>query len=39
MPADDLDGFSVDTVDKKDIAGPHHIHPQDAVLDFAKGRG
>ena len=26
-PADDLHGFSVDVVDMKDIAGPHHVHP------------
>ena len=26
-PADDLCGFSVDVVDMKDIAGPHHRHP------------
>jgi hypothetical protein len=26
-PADDLHGFSVDVVDMKDIAGPHHAHP------------
>jgi hypothetical protein len=26
-PADDLHGFSVDVVDMKDIAGPHHSHP------------
>ena len=26
-PADDLHGFSVDVVDMKDIAGPHHTHP------------
>ena len=25
-PADDLHGFSVDVVDMKDIAGPHHTH-------------
>jgi len=25
--ADDLHGFSVDVVDMKDIAGPHHTHP------------
>lgn len=25
--ADDLQGFSVDVVDMKDIAGPHHTHP------------
>jgi hypothetical protein len=26
-PADDLHGFSVDVVDMRDIAGPHHSHP------------
>ena len=26
-PADELHGFSVDVVDMKDIAGPHHSHP------------
>ena len=26
-PAPDLHGFSVDVVDMKDIAGPHHAHP------------
>jgi hypothetical protein len=26
-PAADLHGFSVDVVDMKDIAGPHHAHP------------
>ena len=26
-PADDLHGFSVDVVDMRDIAGPHHAHP------------
>lgn len=26
-PAPDLGGFSVDVVDMKDIAGPHHAHP------------
>lgn len=26
-PAEDLHGFSVDVVDMKDIAGPHHKHP------------
>ena len=26
-PTDDLHGFSVDVVDMKDIAGPHHAHP------------
>jgi hypothetical protein len=26
-PTDDLHGFSVDVVDMKNIAGPHHVHP------------
>jgi hypothetical protein len=26
-PADELHGFSVDVVDMKDVAGPHHVHP------------
>ena len=26
-PAPDLHGFSVDVMDMKDIAGPHHAHP------------
>jgi hypothetical protein len=26
-PAPELQGFSVDVVDMKDIAGPHHSHP------------
>jgi hypothetical protein len=26
-PAPDLHGFSVDVVDMRDIAGPHHVHP------------
>ncbi len=26
-PAADLHGFSVDVVDMRDIAGPHHAHP------------
>lgn len=26
-PGDDLHGFSVDVVDMRDIAGPHHVHP------------
>ncbi len=30
-PADDLHGFSVDVVDMKDIAGPHHVHPTGEV--------
>lgn len=30
-PAPDLHGFSVDVVDMKDIAGPHHTHPQGEI--------
>jgi hypothetical protein len=30
-PAPDLHGFSVDVVDMKDIAGPHHSHPQGEI--------
>jgi hypothetical protein len=30
-PADDLRGFSVDVVDMKDLAGPHHSHPQGEI--------
>lgn len=30
-PADDLHGFSVDVVDMKNIAGPHHIHPNGEI--------
>jgi hypothetical protein len=30
-PADDLHGFSVDVVDMKDIAGPHHMHPNGEI--------
>ena len=26
-PAADLQGFSVDVVDMRDVAGPHHVHP------------
>lgn len=26
-PAADLHGFSVDVVDMRDVAGPHHVHP------------
>jgi hypothetical protein len=26
-----LHGFSVDVVDMKDIAGPHHVHPQGEI--------
>ena len=30
-PAADLHGFSVDVVDMKDIAGPHHSHPNGEI--------
>lgn len=30
-PAPDLHGFSVDVVDMKDIAGPHHVHPEGEI--------
>jgi hypothetical protein len=30
-PAPDLAGFSVDVVDMKDIAGPHHRHPEGEI--------
>jgi hypothetical protein len=30
-PAADLHGFSVDVVDMKDIAGPHHMHPEGEI--------
>jgi len=30
-PAEDLNGFSVDVVDMKDIAGPHHAHPNGEI--------
>ena len=30
-PTDDLHGFSVDVVDMKDIAGPHHAHPKGEI--------
>jgi hypothetical protein len=30
-PAADLHGFSVDVVDMKDIAGPHHVHPEGEI--------
>ena len=30
-PADDLHGFSVDVVDMKDLAGPHHVHPNGEI--------
>jgi hypothetical protein len=30
-PSDELHGFSVDVVDMKDIAGPHHRHPNGEI--------
>lgn len=30
-PAPDLNGFSVDVVDMKNIAGPHHTHPNGEI--------
>jgi hypothetical protein len=30
-PAEDLHGFSVDVVDMRDIAGPHHVHPEGEI--------
>jgi hypothetical protein len=30
-PEADLHGFSVDVVDMKDIAGPHHVHPEGEI--------
>ena len=30
-PAPELHGFSVDVVDMKDIAGPHHTHPKGEI--------
>lgn len=30
-PAPDLHGFSVDVVDMKDVAGPHHAHPNGEI--------
>lgn len=30
-PAPDLHGFSVDVVDMKDVAGPHHTHPKGEI--------
>lgn len=30
-PAADLHGFSVDVVDMRDIAGPHHTHPNGEI--------
>ena len=39
-PADDLHGFSVDVVDMKDVAGPHHVHPEgeiDLIMPLEEG--
>lgn len=39
-PAPDLHGFSVDVVDMRDIAGPHHAHPNgeiDLVMPMDEG--
>ena len=30
-PAPDLHGFSVDVVDMRDVAGPHHTHPNGEI--------
>jgi len=30
-PSQELHGFSVDVVDMKDIAGPHHVHPKGEI--------
>lgn len=30
-PSEELHGFSVDVVDMKDIAGPHHSHPNGEI--------
>ncbi|WP_059412344.1 DUF4863 family protein [Cupriavidus basilensis] len=30
-PDDELHGFSVDVVDMRDIAGPHHVHPEGEI--------
>ena len=30
-PCDELHGFSVDVVDMKDVAGPHHSHPNGEI--------
>ncbi len=30
-PSEELHGFSVDVVDMKDIAGPHHCHPNGEI--------
>ena len=39
-PAADLHGFSVDVVDMRDVAGPHHVHPlgeNDLVMPLDEG--
>src|SRR5258706_12993563 len=30
-PADDVQRFSVDVVDMKDVVGPHHVHPRGEI--------
>lgn len=30
-PAEDLNSFSVDVVDMKNVAGPHHVHPEGEI--------
>lgn len=30
-PAEDLHGFSVDVVDMRNVAGPHHVHPEGEI--------
>jgi hypothetical protein len=30
-PSDELHAFSVDVVDMRDIAGPHHVHPEGEI--------
>jgi hypothetical protein len=30
-PSDEFKGFSVDVVDMKDVAGPHHTHPNGEI--------
>ncbi|WP_020395706.1 DUF4863 family protein [Thiolinea disciformis] len=30
-PSEDLQGFSVDVVDMKDVIGPHHSHPEGEI--------
>jgi hypothetical protein len=39
-PTDATHGFSVDVVDMKDIAGPHHVHPNgeiDLIMPLTSG--